>query len=86
MQLRWKEVHFDMPASQEPSSSNDKDSQMDSDDVTARRSNEKSAKKGPDWLLSRDVEMELDPQEVAKKFWRQEMKGFTNEEFFGSLR
>jgi hypothetical protein len=30
--------------------------------------------------------MKLDPQEVAKKFWRQEVKGFTNEEFFGSLR
>jgi hypothetical protein len=85
-QLRRKDVYFDTPASQEPSSSIDKDSQMDLDDGTARRSSEKSAKKGPGWLLSRDVEMELDPQEVAKKFWRQEVKGFTNEEFFGSLR
>ena len=30
--------------------------------------------------------MELDPQEIAKKFWKQEVKGFTNDEFFGSLR
>jgi hypothetical protein len=85
-QLRRKEVHFDTPMSQDPSSSNDQDSQMDSDDRAAKKSSEKSTKKGPGWLLSRDVEMELDPQEIAKKFWRQEVKGFSNEEFFGSLR
>jgi hypothetical protein len=37
-------------------------------------------------MLSCEVEMELDPQEIAKKFWRQEVSGFSNEKFFGSLR
>ena len=30
--------------------------------------------------------MELDPQEIAKKFWKQEVKRFTNNKFFESLR
>jgi hypothetical protein len=46
----------------------------------------KGQKKGPGWLLSRDVEMELDPQAIAQKFWKQEVSGFSNEEFFGSMR
>ena len=85
-QLRRKEVHFDTPMSQGPSSMDDQDSQGDSEDRAAKKAGEKLTKKGPGWLLSRDVEMELDPQEIAKKFWKQEVKGFTNDEFFGSLR
>ena len=84
--LRRKEVHFDTPMSQGPSSMDDQDSQVDLEDRAAKKAGEKSTKKGPGWLLSRDVEMELDPQEIAKKFWKQEVKGFTNDEFFGSLR
>lgn len=47
---------------------------------------EKTSKKGPGWLLCQEVEMELDPQDITSKFGKQEVKGFSNEEFFGSLR
>ncbi len=85
-QLRRKEVRFDIPMTEAPSTTNDQDSQVESEDRAAKKAGEKSAKKGPGWLLSRDVEMELDPHEIAKKFWKQEVQGFTNDEFFGSLR
>ena len=49
--------------SQGPSSMDDQDSQVDLEDRAAKKEGEKSTKKGPGWLLSRDVEMELDPQE-----------------------
>ena len=47
---------------------------------------EKPIKKGPGWILGRDVEQSVEPEKIADKFWRQEARGFTNEEFFGSLR
>ena len=47
---------------------------------------EKPMKKGPGWVLGRDVEQAIEPESIADKFWKQEARGFTNEEFFGSLR
>jgi hypothetical protein len=47
---------------------------------------EKPMKKGPGWILGRDVEQAIEPESIADKFWKQEARGFTNEEFFGSLR
>jgi hypothetical protein len=32
------------------------------------------------------VEIDLDPQEIAKKFWKQKVKGSINDKFFESLR
>ena len=43
-------------------------------------------KKGLGWILGRDVEQAIEPESIADKFWKQEARGFTNEEFFGSLR
>ncbi len=47
---------------------------------------EKIVRKGPGWILGRDVERELDAEALAEKFWKQEVKGFTNKELFGSMR
>ena len=35
---------------------------------TLSKGAEKTSKKGPCWMLSQDVKMELDPQGIAKKF------------------
>jgi hypothetical protein len=75
---RRKEVHFEVQAPMDEDSTFSKDPSKDH--------TEKTGRKGPGWLLSREVEMELDPQEIAKKFWKQVVTGFSNEEFFGSLR
>jgi hypothetical protein len=44
-QLRRKEVYFDTSMSQDPSSMNDQDSQVDSNDRVAKKAREKSTKK-----------------------------------------
>jgi hypothetical protein len=54
--------------SQYLSSRNDHNSEVDLDDRAAKKAGEKSTKKRPSWLTSRDVEMELDPQKIAKNF------------------
>ena len=46
----------------------------------------KLIRKGPGWVLGRDVEQTIEPEKIADKFWKQEARGFTNEEFFGGLR
>ncbi|CAM6086210.1 unnamed protein product [Calypogeia fissa] len=42
--------------------------------------------KGPGFVLERDVEREIEPDAIAHKFWKQEVRGFTNEELFGCMR
>ena len=79
--LRRKDVRFEEPDRMNVDPSPRTESSKDSDPGKPRFAN-----KGPGWLLSREVEMELDPQDIASKFWKQEVKGFSNEEFFGSLR
>ena len=46
----------------------------------------KPAKKGPGYLLAREVETSIEGEEIAEKFWQQEARGFTNGDLFGSLR
>jgi Protein of unknown function (DUF4100) len=86
---RRKDVRFEEkdPMIVDPSpSSVTKNHEASSPSIMKKKEDEKATKKGPGWLLSREVEMERDPYEVATKFWKQEARGFTNEEFFGSLR
>ena len=46
----------------------------------------KPVKKGPGYLLAREVERIIEAEEIAEKFWQQEARGFTNGDLFGSLR
>jgi hypothetical protein len=45
----------------------------------------KVEKKGPRYLLAREVETTIDGEEIAEKFWQQEARGFTNGDLFESL-
>ncbi|CAM6094711.1 unnamed protein product [Calypogeia fissa] len=57
-------------------------------DTTKEEENKKesSGKKGPGWVLGREVEQAVDPLGIAEKFWKQEVQGFTNEELFGGCK
>ncbi|CAM6088812.1 unnamed protein product [Calypogeia fissa] len=46
---------------------------------------ERTEKKGPGWVLGRDVEQHIEYNQVADKFWKAEVSGVTNEEFFACL-
>jgi hypothetical protein len=80
-----KQVHFSQDDETEADSG---PSPMKGDGPASNenKAKEKTVKKGPGWILGRDVERELDIDALAEKFWKQEVKGFTNEELFGSMR
>lgn len=83
--LKQKQVHFSQDEENEdsePSSTQDEGPSTSSEN----KAKEKVVRKGPGWILGRDVERELDVDALAEKFWKQEVKGFTNEEIFGSMR
>ncbi len=46
---------------------------------------ERAEKKGPGWVLGRDVEQHIEYNQVADKFWKAEVSGVTNEEFFACM-
>jgi hypothetical protein len=46
----------------------------------------KATKKGPGYLLAREVKITIEGEEIAEKFWQQEARRFTNGDLFGSLR
>ncbi|CAM6104353.1 unnamed protein product [Calypogeia fissa] len=46
---------------------------------------ERTEKKGPGWVFGRDVEQHIEYNQVADKFWKAEVSGVTNEEFFACM-
>jgi hypothetical protein len=80
-QFKQKEVRFQEkgPVASESESPQASTSQ----DTTTQK---KAIRKGPGYLLSREVEKTIEGEEIAEKFWQQEARGFTNGDLFGSLR
>ena len=73
-QFKQKEVQFEETGDTSNESS-DPSRASTSEDTSTQK---KPVKKGPGYLLAREVERTIEAEEIAKKFWQQEARGFTN--------
>jgi hypothetical protein len=77
-QDKRKEVRFE-----DSSGASQETTQATPQDTTQQK---KTGKKGPGYLLAREVETTIEGEDIAKKFWQQKARGFTNGDLFVSLR
>ena len=81
-QFKQKEVQFEETGDTSNESSDPSQASISEDTSTQK----KPVKKGPGYLLAREVERTIEAKKIAEKFWQQEARGFTNGDLFGSLR
>ena len=82
-QFKQKEVQFQDTGTSASEDFAESPQASTSQDTTTQK---KTIKKGPGYLLAREVERTIEGEEIAEKFWQQEARGFTNGDLFGSLR
>jgi hypothetical protein len=82
-QVKQKQVQFQGGGSTTSESSEGPFEASTSQDTTTQK---KPIKKGPGYLLAREVERTIEGEEIAENFWQQEARGFTMGDLFGSLR
>ena len=78
--VKKREVRFKAKGTTVPM---EESSQSEVQEATNKK---KQVNKGPGWILGRDIEQTIDSEELANRFWKQEVRGFTNEEFFGCMK